>query len=140
MTIEITPGSLSREPNNIKGYLRNNEFFPVAPIEEFIVIRSGEIKENQSVTISFSSLLSPVRLLSVWVATQLGTRRDNIKIQVLENNQEIYYQIISQNQLPQNLPYNVILPSQQLAITTTSEVKGVTFIAKQCFVIGSLNP
>lgn len=139
MTLEITPGELSREPNSIKGYLRENQFFPVSPVEEFIIIRSGQIEENQSVTISFSSLLSPIRLLSIWVATQLGERRDNIRIQILENNQEIYYQVISQNQLPQNLPYNVIIPSQELVITPSSTVKNVTFIAKQCFIIGSLN-
>ena len=136
----LSPGEIPREPNGISVYLRQEKALSIQPIPEVFVLDTGSISGNSEVVFPLTAFETSLILRSIWVSTPGTRERDSITFKVLVGTSERYRYTIRERDMPVDLPFLVVTPSETLSIQPQSNITGVTVFAQQCYVVYRSEP
>lgn len=133
----LVPGEITREPNPITVYLRQNKTLSIEPIKEIFILESGRIESGNEAQFPLAGFETALLLKSIWASATNARERDTITFQVLDGENIKYRYTIRERDMPRELPFLVVLPNQVLSITPQSTIDGVSVFAQQVYVVYS---
>ena len=106
--------------NRIKTYQEDGgNHVTVAPLVEYILLETGEMQHNQKYTFDFSIYESPIRPLSLYLATE-STAQETIKVDINNINSEevqnVFYFDLNRNNIPYEFPPILLFPFTQIVL------------------------
>lgn len=106
--------------NRIKTYQENGgNHVTVAPLVEYILLETGEMIANQNYTFDFSIYESPIRPLSLYLATE-STAKETIKLDInniqTETVQNVFYFDLNRHDIPYEFPPILLFPFSQIVL------------------------
>ena len=106
--------------NRIKTYQDNEgNHVTVTPLVEYILLETGEMQAHQKYTFDFSIYESPIRPLSLYLATK-STLQETVKVDINNINgdevQNVFYFDLNRYDIPYEFPPILLFPFSQIVL------------------------
>lgn len=130
----MQPTTLTVNDANYRVYKDSQDnVYPVAAIEEYIVRRINGLNNNQTKIIDFTDVNYPVKIESVYIDSPAN---DQFTIAILDSQDNmIFTWSLGRDDTPLNLPTVLITPDLKISLTASSNITKILIHCRPVSII-----
>ena len=131
----MQPTSLIINDTNYRVYKDSQDnVYPVAPIEEYIIRRVNGLISGQTKIIDFTDINYPVKIESVYIDSPAN---DQFTIAILDSQDNtIFAWSLGRDNTPLALPTVLITPDLKISLTANSDITKILIHCRPVSIIG----